>query len=317
MYKAFGRHGLPEFIPSASGSQLSAYRQINLAASTNVMKQWVKAFIQGCDAQKLADFPIVNRKSHKTYGTRPDSLYCANSKCQVICGRNSVTVNNLQFCSEDCSQLQSNNSMEQLAGRAVAASALSSDLSQVVANCAARMREPEVDAISARGDDEKKFKYATGVRHMIEQELSTVSKFNGASVRTRQKLVAFAMYKAFDGWGFSKFLPDAAGSEAFAIEQIESAARTGILHSWVATVVKGEMFNAHTASVVGDATGVDGVVATPSAEVASAALYGGGSSSRAAGVAMEMDISDIATDVGGVVATPSAEVASQNFRPGR
>ena len=44
------------------------------------------------------------------------------------------------------------------------------------------------------------------------------------------------------------------------------------------------MFNAHTASVVGNATGVDGGVATPSAEVASAALYEGGT----AGVFSEM-----------------------------
>ena len=42
-------------------------------------------------------------------------------------------------------------------------------------------------------------------------------------------------------------------------------------------------------------------MATPSAEVASAALHGGGSDSRAAGGA---------TGVGGVVATPSAVVAS-------
>ena len=103
--------------------------------------------------------------------------------------------------------------------------------------CAHSMSAEEVSSIGATGDEEAMMAYVASVLEMMASALGELPVSAGLTKAPFRKLLHLCMYKTFGVGSCEKFAPEKTGQEAFAMEQVEIAGGSNLLHDFVVSVI--------------------------------------------------------------------------------
>ena len=116
--------------------------------------------------------------------------------------------------------------------------------------CARSMSAEEIKAVGAKDNDQAQLAYVIRVQELVQSSLERLPIVAGLTEPACRKLMYCCMYKTFGVLSSTMFAPDKTGQEAFAMEQIDIAAGSNLLHDFVVYFITKKRSGGSAASII-------------------------------------------------------------------